>query len=257
MRILDCGFWISLLVVIGIGCATGCESKTGTSASGSPAAPSRVKPVYGSGSILGVVKFIGTPPPRESISNQPCHAGAAPLKDETVVVNSDGTLANVFVYLADAPASDGSDQPPALLDQVDCRYVPHAVAVQVAQPLRIRTSDPQTLHNVHLLASSNPQLNFGLTDAGAEKTVTFQQPEFIRTKCDVHPWMTGYVGVFESPFFAVTREGDAGAGSFEISRVPAGKYKLVAWHEQYGQVEQSVEVRDNRATDVTVTYKAP
>jgi len=254
LRILDCGFWISLLVVIGIGCATGCESRTGTSASGSPAAPSRVKPVYGSGSILGVVKFIGTPPPRESISNQPCHAGAAPLKDETVVVNSDGTLANVFVYLADAPESDGSDRPAAVLDQVDCRYVPHAVGVQVGQPLRIRTSDPKTLHNVHLLASANPPLNFGLTDAGAEKTVTFQQPEFIRTKCDVHPWMTGYVGVFTSPFFAVTAEG---RGTFEIPRVPPGKYKLVAWHEQYGQIEQPVEVKDNEPVQVTVTYKAP
>src|SRR3954470_4144517 len=159
-----------------------------------------MKPTFGTGSIRGSVKFVGTPPARASISNKPCHEGAAPLKDETVVVNADGTLANVFVYLADAPASEGSDRPAALLDQVDCRYVPHAVAVQVGQSLRIRTSDPKTLHNVHLLASSNPQLNFGLTDAGAEKPVTFGQPEFIRTKCDVHPWMTGYIGVFESPF---------------------------------------------------------
>ena len=249
---------MSLVVLIGIACATGCDGKDAATANGSAAAtPSRVKPTFGTGSIRGIVKFVGTPPPRASISNQPCHEGAAPLKDETVVVNADGTLANVFVYLADAPPSDGSDRPAAVLDQVDCRYVPHAVAVQVGQPLRIRSSDAKTLHNVHLLAAANPQLNFGLTDAGAEKQVTFQQPEFIRTKCDVHPWMTGYVGVFESPFFAVTREGDAGAGHFEIARVPPGKYKLVAWHEQYGQVEQPVEVKDNQATDVTVTYKAP
>jgi len=201
------------------------------------------------------VKFIGTPPPRESIANKPCHANAPELKDETVVVNADGTLANVFVYLASAPASDGSDRPAALLDQKDCRYAPHVVAVQAGQKLRIRSSDPNgTPHNVHYVPEKNPAANFGLTTAGAEKEVTFDQAEMIRVKCDVHPWMTAYIGVFDSPFFAVTSEA---SGSWTIDRVPAGQYKLIAWHEQYGMVEQTVSVKENEAVEVGVTYQAP
>ena len=222
----------------------------------SPAAPPRVAPTFGSGTIRGTVKFVGAAPKRAEIANQPCHDGAAsPLLDETVVVNEkSGTLANVFVYLADAPASDGSKGEPAVLDQKDCRYVPHVVGVQVGQSLRVKSSDPKTLHNVHYNPSANRPGNFGLTDAGAEKTVVFDKAEFVRVKCDVHPWMTAYVGVFDSPFFGVSREE---TGEFEIAKVPAGTYKLTAWHEQLGQVEQSVAVKDNEVVEVDVTYKGP
>ena len=201
------------------------------------------------------MKFIGTPPPRADIPNVPCHAGAGPLKDETVVVNDDGTLANVFVYLASAPPSDGSSREATVLDQKDCRYVPHAVGVQVGQTLRVRSSDAGTMHNVHYNPAKNAAANFGLTVAGAEKDVTFDAgAEFIRVKCDVHPWMTAWIGVFDSPFFAVT--GETG-GSFEIARVPAGEYKLVAWHEMYGTMERTVNVKDNETIDVSFEYKAP
>jgi plastocyanin len=226
----------------------GCEKRDRNRVSSRPA------PVFGSGTIRGTVKFIGTPPPREEFPNKPCHPGAGPLKDETVVVNDDGTLANVFVYLADAPASDGSSREPALLDQKDCRYVPHALGVQVGQTLRVRSSDPGTMHNVHYSPQRNAAANFGLTVAGAEKSVTFEQAEFIRVKCDVHPWMTAYVGVFENPFFAATREGN---GAFEIAKIPAGQYKLVAWHERYGAIEQPVNVKDDQTVDVNLQYKSP
>ena len=212
--------------------------------------------MFGPGTIRGTVKFVGAALKRTEIANKPCHEGAAsPLLDETVVVNEKtGTLANVFVYLADAPPSTGSTRDAAVLDQKDCRYVPHVVGVQVGQPLRIRSSDPKTLHNVHYNPSANAAGNFGMTDAGAERSVQFDEAEFIRVKCDVHPWMTAYVGVFDSPFFAIS---DENAGQFEIARVPSGKYRLIAWHEQFGQVEQTVEVKDERPVDVTVTYKGP
>lgn len=215
--------------------------------------------MYGSGTVTGVVKFVGTPPVRKEIPNTQCHTGggdAEPLKDEMVVVNPDNsTLANVFVYLegAGAPPSDGSAREPAVLDQVNCRYVPHVVGVQVGQTLRVRSSDA-TMHNVHYDPSDNPPANFGMTAPGSERPVKFASPEFIRVRCDVHPWMTAYVGVFDNPFYAATDEKD---GRFEITKVPPGEYKLIAWHEQYGKVEQPVTVRDAQPADVTITYQAP
>ena len=209
--------------------------------------------MYGTATIRGTVKFTGEPPKREPIANQPCHANAKPLLEEKVVVNENKTLANVFVYLASALASDGSDLEPVVLDQVDCRYVPHAIGVQVGQTLRIRSSDP-TLHNVHYDPKSNPPANFGLTTVGAEKPVRFENAEFIRVRCDVHPWMAAYIGVFESPFFGVTNEKD---GSYEIAKVPAGNYVLTAWHEQYGKLEQTIEVKDNEVVSGAFEFKSP
>lgn len=245
-------FWISICLALAMMSAAGCDKSPARD--GSPAAPPRPKTVFGTATLRGSVKFVGTPPPRAEIPNEPCHEGSTPLKDETVIVNPNSTLANVFVYLENAPESDGSDRAPALLDQINCQYVPHVVGVQVNQPLRIRSSDPHTLHNVHLIATKNPAMNLSMTEAGKEQTVTFQHPEFIRAKCDVHPWMTAYIGVFNSPFFSVSSDKD---GSFEIDKIPAGKYNLVAWHEQYGKVEQPIEIKDGQNVSVTLTFKAP
>ncbi|MBM3981407.1 MAG: carboxypeptidase-like regulatory domain-containing protein [Planctomycetes bacterium] len=49
----------------------------------------------------------------------------------------------------------------------------------------------------------------------------------IQYKCTIHPWMSGYVRVFEHPYYAVT---DAD-GNFEIKNAPAGKFRIVFRHE--------------------------
>jgi hypothetical protein len=46
-------------------------------------------------------------------------------------------------------------------------------------------------------------------------------------KCTIHPWMSGYVRIFEHPYYALT---DAD-GKFEIKNAPVGKYRIVYWHE--------------------------
>jgi plastocyanin len=209
-------------------------------------------PVLGDGTIRGTVRFIGEPPEMPLIDNQPCHDEAEPIREETIVVGSERGLKNVLVYLTGAPRFSGAGNDPAVLDQKSCRYVPHVIAVQVGQTLRIRSSDP-TMHNVHYNPDHNPPANFGMTTRGAEKDVTFDQQDIFRVKCDVHPWMTAYIGVFDNPFFAVT--GDDGA--FALKQVPPGRYTLVAWHERLGTQEKQVTVEDGKPLDVTFQYKAP
>ena len=45
--------------------------------------------------------------------------------------------------------------------------------------------------------------------------------------CDIHPWMTSWWMVLDSPYFAVTDD----KGNFEIKNVPAGTQKVVVWQE--------------------------
>jgi hypothetical protein len=79
----------------------------------------------------------------------------------------------------------------------------------------------------------------------------------IKFTCDVHPWMRGFVVVTDHPFFAMS----GADGSFTIEKVPAGKYKLEAWHAFYGLKTAEVEVADGKTVEATFTYdgteKAP
>jgi plastocyanin len=249
-RILDCGLriaeclFLAILLLGGVGCEDQVKREPRVA----------IDKVKGDGRVRGVVRFEGTPPVMRTIENRPCHPAAEPIAEEHVVVGASGGLKNVFVTVESPalPKVDGSPLPPAVLDQVSCRYVPHAVGVCVGQTLRVRTSDPGTMHNVHYNPSGNESRNFAMTGAGQEKAVTFTAPEFIRVACDVHPWMSAHVGVFDTPFFAVTDD----KGEFEILNLPSGRYKLVAWHERYGKLESDVSV-ERSAVTTELLYKAP
>jgi hypothetical protein len=181
--------------------------------------------------------LLGQPPAPEFIPNEPCHDGSGPIEQDRLVVNGDGSLRNVLVWLEGLPRTTGAHRPPALLDQKNCQYVPHVLGVQIQQKLVIRSSDP-TLHNVHYAPEQNQSANFGFVGEGVERQTSFERAEIIHTRCNVHPWMHAYVGVFDNAFFAVTGDG----GTYHIAGVPAGTYTLVAWHEQLGRREQTIVV---------------
>lgn len=204
----------------------------------------------GSATISGEVKVVGW---RGVPTSLPCKCGDkhTTVPDETVVVNPNGTLRNVVVYVKDSPPCAAAPGPDPVLDQVNCRYTPHVLAMHVGQKLRVRSSDP-TYHNVHMLTSVNPEVNFGMPQPG-EEVLSFAGSEFIRVKCDVHPWMLAYVAVFDHPFFAVT--GDD--GTFRIEGVPAGAWTLAAWHERFGELEQRVEVAEGASIGASFTFSPP
>ena len=205
----------------------------------------RVPPsaVAGHGSVCGVVRFTGPPPPIKTIRNEPCCPGApATLADEQVVVNADGTLANVVVYLEGGPAVDGSTLPPPTLDQKFCQYRPHVLAVVVNQPVVIKSSDP-TPHNVNLFGYDVVTQNLDFPYPTPPKTVSFEAAGVVHAKCDVHDWMRAHIVVLDTPHFAVT----GGDGRFTIDGVPPGKYTLVAWHELYPAVRQPIEIGETPA----------
>ncbi len=204
----------------------------------------------GTASVHGKVSFGGTVAPPVVIDKGGLCSHGEPLVDETVVVGEDRGLANVVVYIGGVSSSNPPPGEPVVLDQKDCRYVPHVLAMRAGQVLRIRSSDAE-VHNVHSFSSDNPAFNVAMAKAGAEKDVLLQRPETFRVKCDVHPWMTGYVAVMTSNFFAVTKDD----GGFEIKGLPPGSYELVAWHERFGELKQTVEVKDDAVT-VNLVYRA-
>src|SRR5204863_1113955 len=128
-----------------------------------------------------------------------------------------------------------------------CMYEPHILALAIGQELKVKNSDG-FLHNVHSLAEKNPGFNFGQPTQDDGKAVPDQPKvaEIFHVKCDVHPWMSAYIAVFDHPFFAVSKAD----GTYTIKNVPDGDYTLQFWHEKYATtpVEVKVSVKDGKAT---------
>lgn len=222
----------------------GCKKPAEEEAAEETAAPA--KPLYKSdgneGTITGKISFVGEPPPPRKIdmkADAQCAVHNPNAVYENVVVK-DGKLANVFVYLKGGGAVDNySFETPSAevtLDQKGCIYHPRVLGIQVNQTLAVTNSDPTT-HNIHPRPKNNRDWNKSQAPNAPPIKEKFSRPEtLIHVKCDIHPWMSAYIGVLPHPFFAVSGED----GSYTIKGVPPGTYKLVAWHEEYG--EQSFDI---------------
>ena len=176
---------------------------------------------------------------------------------ETVMASLDGSLANVFVRLQGTFPPTPVPNEPVTIDQRSCVYVPRVMGIRVGQTLQVRNDD-ELLHNVHSLSVKSNTFNVSEPKAGMVQQFKMKDEEvMLRIKCDVHSWMTTYVGVVSNPYFAVTNK----AGTFDIANVPPGTYTIVAWHERYGPVMKTVSVRAGAAATVDFTYtgkeKAP
>ncbi len=206
--------------------------------------------------MSGRIFFKGQAPLRKPIDMRQDPACAVESKEqiysEDVVLNPDSSLANAFVYIKEGLAQQHYVAPveSKILDQQHCRYSPHVFGIQVGQTLKILNSDP-TFHNVHAAAQKNKAFNLGMSKVERVKTRVFEQAEvMIALRCNVHPWMSAYVGVLDHPFYSATDS----TGSFKLQAVPPGEYVLAAWHEVFGALEQKIKVADNETQTVDFIF---
>ncbi|HXU32842.1 MAG TPA: carboxypeptidase regulatory-like domain-containing protein, partial [Thermoanaerobaculia bacterium] len=207
------------------------------------------------GSIEGQVAYAGPDPDLAiPLTADPTCAKlrTTPLETEKIVGDGAGHLGNVFVYVKAGlpPRTYPAPTEKVELDQSGCAYLPRVVGVRVGQPLVLKNSD-STIHNVFAQAGANPQFNQGLPYAGMSFEKVFEAPQVMMTlKCNVHPWMTAYVGVVDHPYFAVTGPD----GKFAIPNLPPGTYTLEAWHESLGVREAVVTVEKGKAATAVVDF---
>jgi plastocyanin len=216
---------------------------------------------YGAGaSITGTVTFAGTAPKLNPIpmdADPVCaKKHSTPVLNEMLVLGSGNTMGNILVYVSKGlPAGKTYPAPstPVTLDQNGCMYVPHVQGIMVGQTYHILNSDG-ILHNIHSLPKINSQFNKPMPPTMKETSTKFDKPEDVfMIKCDVHPWMQAWMGVFTHPFFATTGKD----GKFTISGLDPGTYTITAWHERLGTQTTTVTVAANATATANFKFAAP
>jgi plastocyanin len=208
------------------------------------------------GSISGRVLFQGDAPVMPVIdmsTNPSCdRQHGMPYRAETVVVNPNGTLRNVFVWIKKGlpPSKWTAPAQAAKLDQRGCVFEPHVLAMMQGQQLEILNDDP-ILHNIHGESRINASWNQSQPPHGKPQVRQFDSAEaMFPIGCNIHPWMRSYVAVSSNPFFAVTGE----EGTFSLKGVPPGTYTIEAVHEKYGKREGSVTLAADGKAAIDFTY---
>jgi hypothetical protein len=244
----------ALLVACGGGGDKPAEAPAGGGAPAAAAPAENPVDAATAGNIKGMVKFTGTAPApvkidmKEEPACQTANANA--VKEDVVTAN--GALANVFVYVKSGldPALKFPAGPGVELDQQGCQYHPHVIAMSTGEKLTVKNGDP-VLHNINATPTTNRGFNRSQPQQGMTFDTQFNTPEvMIPVRCDVHGWMSAYIGVTDNPYHAVT----GADGTFSLDRLPPGTYTLEAWHEVYGTATQEVTVATGQTADVTFTF---
>jgi plastocyanin len=207
------------------------------------------------GTLEGRVVLSGAAPKRQKmmIVKDAAVCGKIDHLDDRVVVGEGGALRYAVITVKGVRNGKGCATMGRefLLDQRTCAYTPHVLLVPVGAKLKIINSDG-VLHNVHSFSKINQAFNVAQPKTNRKVEKSFDAPERIAMKCDVHGWMSSWVVVVADPYCAVTDE----AGRFTIGDIPPGKYTGVCWQEELGERSFEFEVAPGKTVVREIAYTA-
>lgn len=161
----------------------------------------------------------------------PVSAGAV----SGTVTDGHGAARGAVVYLT-ANAVHTLPMAAAMMDQRDKMFTPHVSVVTRGTTVRF-PNDDSVFHNVFAYFQAK-KFDLGMYPRGTTKKVTFDKTGLVIILCNVHSYMSAYIMVVDTPYYAVSD----GSGHFRLPNVPPGTYTLHGWQESGATLTQTVTV---------------
>lgn len=242
--------------------------------------------VSSGGSISGTVKYKG--PPKDvridlmkEKNGETCskHPEAKDgVRFDRKILSPDGWLQNAVVFIeniehgktwgASDGGTEGGESGFTRFHFKNCGISPPITVVRKTGKgektgnLTVTTHDGGVLHNpIGYLVSGasrkvlfNKPLSSEVLVADATKSLKRfkRKDKHFFLQCGQHNYMEAEARIVWNPYFFIT---DAN-GSFQLDEVPAGKYKVTAWHPYAGEHTQEIVVSEGTETIANFTVKA-
>ena len=177
----------------------------------------------------------------------PVRAQGGLVKGTVRLPSDSGSVRDTVIYLE---GTIGKPTPSAaLMDQKNLSFVPHVVPVVVGSSVKFLNSD-SAFHSVYSTSTAK-KFDLGMFRTGEFRSVEFDTPGVVEVLCNVHPKMQGFVVVVPNDYFT---QPDA-QGNYQIGGIPAGRYKLRAWHDGLQTAETWVNLEEAKIRDIDLQLK--
>ncbi|WP_194711017.1 methylamine utilization protein [Noviherbaspirillum soli] len=135
-------------------------------------------------------------------------------------------LADAAVYVEPLDGSFPARPKPAEIEQKNRKFMPLMTVIQTGSEIAFPNNDT-VRHHVYSFSPAKP-FELKLYSGTPGNPVLFDKPGTVVIGCNIHDRMVAYIQVVNTPYFGKTNE----TGKVRISDLPAGKYRLKAWHPQ-------------------------
>lgn len=192
-------------------------------------APATARTMTAYGRVAGTVHVVAR-------GGAPLRSGDYPSRRVTAAATEPAEIANVVVFIKDAPAD--AELPPmhASIAQRDESFQPRVVAVTRSSTVEFPNFDP-FFHDVFSLSRS-ATFDLGRFPKGERRVRTFVKPGIVKVYCHLHSQMAATILVFDHQLFAMP----SAEGAYTIDGIPPGTYHLSAWHERIGELTKTIHV---------------
>jgi len=146
-----------------------------------------------------------------------------------ITVNSQAgeTLQDIVVYLE---PMDGQvlaqSSKEVVIGQRGKSFTPYISVSQVNAQVNFTNQDDIT-HHIYSAGSDN-KFSFKIRAGQTNNSTQFSHASEVAMGCNIHDWMSGYLLVLNTPYFAKTDK--VGQVKFEVTQ--QGQYRVVVWHPQ-------------------------
>ena len=178
------------------------------------------------------------------VATAPPSAAYAPRRVEKPAPRTTSELSNVIVFVQDAPKAATLPATRARILQENETFIPRVVAITRGSTVDFPNGDP-FFHDVFSLSRSST-FDLGSYPRGQTKSQQFRKAGLVKVYCHIHSHMTASIMVFDHTLFTIPKAD----GSFTIDDVPAGTYKVSAWHERIGENSQPVKIEAGRTSEI-------
>lgn len=238
--------------------------------------------------LTGIIKLKGDPPDLDALNKQllaemknkdfaycsKCDDSEKTQQRYRLGGRDNRQVGNVFVWLLPDTGSffpvsekqlEEARKREVKVRQPRCAFIPHCLFLfsqyrpDPQNPRRLQPTgqvlkiinDAEISHNTNWTGGSrNPGENVILA-RGTDRSVDNLVPESkeLTIKCNIHPWMSAYMRVVDTPYYAITlsdtldgndkvAKDNPKFGTYEIKNPPAGKVRILAWHEACGYLNK-------------------
>ena len=174
-----------------------------------------------------------------------------------VTVGQDGGLKDVVVVIEGVEKGKAFTATDAEVEASLCQFLPFVTVVSDKRRVTVFNRDPVS-HDIQGYAYGPAGVDIVLHRPALHVSGTTDVVQLVKGRkvftmqCGMHPYMQNWGYAIDNPYYAVTSPN----GAFTIGDLPAGTYRLKAWHPTLGTQEREITVKPQEALTLDFLFEA-